>query len=58
MPYFSIANLRQCVDLLLRLLGSVVEAIHFFRPWQCALSVVEGNSTTTRSRFCGCSHQS
>lgn len=42
--YFIALNLRQCVDLLPRLLGSVLEAIRFLGPQNCALSVVEGNS--------------
>ncbi|KAK4095833.1 glycosyltransferase family 69 protein, partial [Parathielavia hyrcaniae] len=37
-------NLRQCVDLLPRLLGSLVEAMRFLGPEHCALSIVEGNS--------------
>lgn len=42
--YFFALNLRQCVDLLPRLLGSVVEAIKFLGPSHCAVSIVEGNS--------------
>lgn len=42
--YFFALNLRQCVDLLPRLLGSLIEAIRFLGPEHCALSIVEGNS--------------
>ncbi|KAH7244803.1 cryptococcal mannosyltransferase 1-domain-containing protein, partial [Fusarium solani] len=42
--YFFALNLRECVHLLPRLLGSVVEAIRFLGPHRCALSIVEGNS--------------
>ncbi|KAK4100302.1 glycosyltransferase family 69 protein [Parathielavia hyrcaniae] len=42
--HFFALNLRQCVDLLPRLLGSLVEAIRFLGPAHCALSIVEGNS--------------
>ncbi|KAK3353439.1 alpha-1,3-mannosyltransferase CMT1 [Lasiosphaeria hispida] len=37
-------NLRQCVDLLPRLMGSLLEAMRFLGPRHCALSIVEGNS--------------
>lgn len=42
--YFFAINLRECVDLLPRLMGSVLEAIRFLGPENCALSIVEGNS--------------
>lgn len=42
--YFIALDLRQVVDLLPRLLGSVVEAIRFLGPHHTALSIVEGNS--------------
>ncbi|KAH6617387.1 cryptococcal mannosyltransferase 1-domain-containing protein [Chaetomium tenue] len=42
--YFFALNLRQCVKLLPRLIGSVVEAMRFLGPKHCALSIVEGNS--------------
>lgn len=42
--YFFALDLRQVVDLLPRLLGSIVEAMHFLGPESCALSIVEGNS--------------
>lgn len=42
--YFVALNLRECVDLLPRLLGSLVEAIEFLGPEQVAVSIVEGNS--------------
>ncbi|KAL2198259.1 glycosyltransferase family 69 protein [Corynascus similis CBS 632.67] len=41
--YFAI-NLRQCVGLLPRLIGSVVQTMRFLGPEKCALSIVEGNS--------------
>jgi alpha-1,3-mannosyltransferase len=43
-PYFFALDLRNCVGLLPRLLGSVVEAMRFLGPEHCALSIVEGNS--------------
>ncbi|KAK4140372.1 glycosyltransferase [Dichotomopilus funicola] len=42
--YFFAIDLRQCLTLLPRLLGSVVEAIRFLGPQNCALSIIEGNS--------------
>jgi alpha-1,3-mannosyltransferase len=42
--YFFALNLRECVELLPRLLGSLIEAIRFLGPQHCALSIVEGNS--------------
>ncbi|KAK7924000.1 glycosyltransferase family 69 protein [Apiospora marii] len=42
--YHFALDLRQCLKLLPQLLGSVVEAIRFLGPEQCALSIVEGNS--------------
>lgn len=42
--YFFALDLTQCVDLLPRLLGSIIEAIRFLGPANCALSIVEGNS--------------
>lgn len=42
--YFFALNLHQCVDLLPRLIGSVVEAMQFLGPHNCALSIVEGRS--------------
>ncbi|KAH8912609.1 family 69 glycosyltransferase [Coniochaeta sp. PMI_546] len=42
--YFIALNLRKCVDLLPRLLGSLVETINFLGPEQVAVSIVEGNS--------------
>ncbi|KFY20266.1 hypothetical protein V491_03859 [Pseudogymnoascus sp. VKM F-3775] len=42
--YFFALNLRQCVDVLPRLLGSVVETVRFLGPENCALSIVEGHS--------------
>ncbi|KAK8055994.1 alpha-1-3-mannosyltransferase CMT1 [Apiospora rasikravindrae] len=42
--YHFALNLRQCLKLLPQLLGSVVEAIRFLGPEQCALSIIEGNS--------------
>ncbi|KAF4979586.1 hypothetical protein FZEAL_4215 [Fusarium zealandicum] len=42
--FFFALNLRDCVDLLPRLMGSIVEAVRFLGPHRCALSIVEGNS--------------
>ncbi|KAK2024429.1 alpha-1,3-mannosyltransferase CMT1 [Colletotrichum zoysiae] len=42
--YFIALNVRQKVELLPRLMGSVVEALRFLGPENCVLSVVEGNS--------------
>lgn len=42
--YFFALDLRQVVDLLPRLLGSILEAIRFLGPENCVLSIVEGNS--------------
>ncbi|KAM7203499.1 cryptococcal mannosyltransferase 1 domain containing protein [Rhypophila sp. PSN 637] len=42
--YIFTLNLHQCVDLLPRLMGSVVEAIRFLGPHRCGVSIVEGNS--------------
>lgn len=42
--YFFALDLRQCLTLLPRLIGSIVEAIRFLGPEYCALSIVEGNS--------------
>lgn len=42
--YFFALNLRQCADLLPRLMGSIVEAMQFLGPQNTVLSIVEGNS--------------
>ncbi|KAK4126795.1 glycosyltransferase family 69 protein [Parathielavia appendiculata] len=42
--YFFALDLRQCLTLLPRLIGSVVEVMRFLGPPNCALSIVEGNS--------------
>lgn len=42
--FFFALDLTQCVDLLPRLMGSIIEAIRFLGPENCALSIVEGNS--------------
>lgn len=42
--YFFALDLTQCVELLPRLLGSVVETLRFLGPENCALSIIEGNS--------------
>lgn len=44
LTYFFALDLRQVVDLLPRLLGSILEAMRFLGPENCALSIVEGNS--------------
>lgn len=43
--YFFALDLRQIVDLLPTLMGSILEAIRFLGPELCALSIVEGFST-------------
>ncbi|KIX01848.1 uncharacterized protein Z518_09575 [Rhinocladiella mackenziei CBS 650.93] len=42
--YYFALDLYQCAPLLPRLMGSVVEAIRFLGPFDCAVSVVEGRS--------------
>ncbi|KAF4496596.1 alpha-1,3-mannosyltransferase [Fusarium agapanthi] len=42
--YFFALNLRNCIGILPRLIGSIIEAIRFLGPHRCALSIVEGNS--------------
>lgn len=42
--YYIALDLRKVVDLLPRLMGSVVEAIRFLGPRHTVLSIVEGNS--------------
>jgi alpha-1,3-mannosyltransferase len=42
--YFFALNLRNNLEVLPRLLGSIVEAIQFLGSERCALSIVEGNS--------------
>lgn len=42
--YFFALNLRQCLGLLPRLIGSVVEVIKFLGPEKCAVSIIEGPS--------------
>ncbi|KFY02891.1 hypothetical protein O988_01842 [Pseudogymnoascus sp. VKM F-3808] len=42
--YFFALNLRQCVGILPRLLGSIIETVRFLGPENCALSIVEGHS--------------
>jgi alpha-1,3-mannosyltransferase len=42
--YFFALDLRNCLPLLPRLIGSIVEVIRFLGPARCALSIVEGNS--------------
>lgn len=43
-PYFFALDLRDCLNILPRLIGSVVEVIRFLGPERCALSIVEGHS--------------
>jgi alpha-1,3-mannosyltransferase len=43
-PYFFALDLRNNLPILPRLLGSVIAAIRFLGPSNCALSIVEGNS--------------
>lgn len=42
--FFFALDLTQCLDLLPRLMGSIIETIRFLGPENCALSIVEGNS--------------
>eukprot|EP01065_Artemidia_motanka_P030612 TRINITY_DN36659_c0_g1_i1.p1 TRINITY_DN36659_c0_g1~~TRINITY_DN36659_c0_g1_i1.p1 ORF type:complete len:440 (+),score=-65.77 TRINITY_DN36659_c0_g1_i1:34-1353(+) len=42
--YFFALNLRQCVGILPRLIGSIVETVRFLGPENCVLSIVEGHS--------------
>lgn len=42
--YFFALDLRECLDLLPRLLGTIIRAIDFLGPSSCAISIVEGNS--------------
>jgi alpha-1,3-mannosyltransferase len=42
--YFFALDLHQCASLLPRLVGSIVETMHFLGPEHCVLSIVEGRS--------------
>ena len=42
--FFFALDLHQCVHLLPRLIGSIVETIRFLGPQHCVLSIVEGRS--------------
>ncbi|KAL7812363.1 cryptococcal mannosyltransferase 1 domain-containing protein [Trichoderma aethiopicum] len=42
--YFFALDLRNCVTLLPRLIGSIIEAMQFLGPHACALSIIEGDS--------------
>ncbi|KPM45172.1 hypothetical protein AK830_g1383 [Neonectria ditissima] len=42
--YYFALDLRNCLSLLPRLLGSIIEAVRFLGPERCALSIIEGNS--------------
>jgi alpha-1,3-mannosyltransferase len=42
--YFFALNLRQCVGILPRLIGSILETVRFLGPENCVLSIVEGHS--------------
>jgi alpha-1,3-mannosyltransferase len=42
--YFFALDLHQCVHLLPRLVGSIVETMRFLGPQNCVLSIVEGRS--------------
>ncbi|RYP78189.1 hypothetical protein DL771_000666 [Monosporascus sp. 5C6A] len=44
LKYFFALDLRQNIEVLSRLLASIVEVVKFLGPTECALSVVEGNS--------------
>lgn len=42
--YFFALDLRNCLPILPRLIGSIIRAIAFLGPHRCALSIIEGNS--------------
>ncbi|KAL7947256.1 cryptococcal mannosyltransferase 1 domain-containing protein [Trichoderma barbatum] len=42
--YFFALDLRNCIELLPSLIGSIIEVIQFLGPHSCALSIVEGDS--------------
>lgn len=42
--YFFALNLRNNLELLPRLIGSIIEVARFLGPKHCALSIIEGNS--------------
>src|SRR5262245_29257636 len=42
--YFFALNLYQCLPVLPRLLGSIVQVIRYLGPENCVLSIVEGRS--------------
>ncbi|KAK2628501.1 hypothetical protein QTJ16_001604 [Diplocarpon rosae] len=42
--YFFALDLRDCANILPRLLGSIVETMNFLGPERCSLSIVEGQS--------------
>lgn len=42
--YFIALDLRNCLPVLPRLLGSILSAIHHLNPASCFLSIIEGNS--------------
>lgn len=44
LKYFFAVDLRQSVEILPRLLGSIVEVVRYLGPAACALSIVEGHS--------------
>ncbi|KAI1077919.1 alpha-1,3-mannosyltransferase CMT1 [Whalleya microplaca] len=44
LKYYFALDLRQSIEVIPRLLGSIVEAVQFLGPRACALSIVEGNS--------------
>ncbi|KAL8685002.1 MAG: hypothetical protein Q9224_006022 [Gallowayella concinna] len=44
LKYFFALDLTQCIHVLPRLIGSIVEAIYFLGPQNCALSIIEGLS--------------
>ena len=43
--FFFALDLYQCIDILPRLFGSIIESIRYLGPENCALSVVEGRSS-------------
>jgi alpha-1,3-mannosyltransferase len=56
--FFFALDLHQCVHLLPRLLGSIVETIRFLGPENCVLSIVEGRSNDGTFEVLGELHSS
>lgn len=48
--YFFALNLHQNLELLPQLLGSIIEVARFLGPTNCAISIVEGNSSNSTTK--------